>query len=84
MKNSYGIILITFMLSCNKKAEKAVIIDSNTAFEKYKEGFVKELWEIYLIGLTKVFIKGILVSDSVFKKKQLDFALQLDSFSVIL
>jgi hypothetical protein len=38
------------MLSCNKKAEKAVIIDSNTAFEKYKEGFVKDLWEIYLIA----------------------------------
>jgi hypothetical protein len=47
MKNSYCILVTLYAIMRNKKAEKAVIIDSNTAFEKYKESFVKDLWEIY-------------------------------------
>lgn len=79
-----ALTLFTLILSCNKKAEKVVVVDSNTAFEKYKEGFVKGLWEIYPDwAANQGFHKGdsiLVVSDSLFKKKQLDFAhSQLDS-----
>jgi uncharacterized protein (DUF885 family) len=79
-----ALTLLTLILSCNKKAEKVVVVDSNTAFEKYKEGFVKGLWEIYPDwAANQGFHKGdsiLVVSDSLFKKKQLDFAhSQLDS-----
>jgi len=79
-----ALTLLTLMLSCNKKVEKVVVVDSNTAFEKYKEGFVKGLWEIYPDwAANQGFHKGdsiLVVSDSLFKKKQLDFAhSQLDS-----
>ncbi|MBX9888921.1 MAG: DUF885 domain-containing protein [Flavobacteriaceae bacterium] len=77
-------LLITLLVSCNKKAEKSTVIDSNIAFEKYKEGFINGLWDIYPDwASSQGFHKGdsiLVVNDSVFKKKQLDFAhSQLDS-----
>ena len=77
-------LLVTLLVSCNKKAEKSTVIDSNIAFEKYKEGFINGLWDIYPDwASSQGFHKGdsiLVVNDSVFKKKQLDFAhSQLDS-----
>ena len=77
-------LLVTLLVSCNKKAEKTTVIDSNIAFEKYKEGFINGLWDIYPDwASSQGFHKGdsiLVVNDSVFKKKQLDFAhSQLDS-----
>ncbi|MBU0941928.1 MAG: DUF885 domain-containing protein [Bacteroidetes bacterium] len=77
-------LLISLLVSCNKKAEKSTVIDSNIAFEKYKEGFINGLWDIYPHwASSQGFHKGdsiLVVNDSVFKKKQLDFAhSQLDS-----
>ena len=77
-------LLISLLVSCNKKAEKSTVIDSNIAFEKYKEGFINGLWDIYPDwASSQGFHKGdsiLVVNDSVFKKKQLDFAhSQLDS-----
>jgi uncharacterized protein (DUF885 family) len=77
-------VLFTFIISCNKKAETVVPKDINMAFEKYKDGFVNNLWDVYPDwAASQGFHKGdsvLVVSDSVFKKKQLDFAhSQLDS-----
>lgn len=77
-------VLLTLLVACNKKAETPVQKDVNGAFEKYKEGFVTGLWEVYPDwAASQGFHKGdsiLVVSDSLFKKKQLDFAhSQLDS-----
>jgi uncharacterized protein (DUF885 family) len=85
MKNVViSLVLLTVLFSCNKKAETSAPKDINAAFEKYKEGFVTRLWDIYPDwAANQGFHKGdsvLVVSDSVFKKKQLDFAhSQLDS-----
>ena len=77
-------ILLSFLISCNKKAETVVPKDINLAFENYKERFVSSLWEVYPDWASNQgYHKGdsiLVVNDSVFKKKQLDFAhSQLDS-----
>jgi uncharacterized protein (DUF885 family) len=79
-----SLVLLTVLLSCNKKAETVTPKDLNKAFEHYKKGFVNGLWDIYPDwAASQGFHKGdsiLVVSDSVFKKKQLDFAhSQLDS-----
>lgn len=83
-KIAISIALLTLVLSCQKKVESAVIEDPNKDFEKYKEGFVYGLWDVYPDwAASQGFHKGdsiLVVSDSTFKKKQLDFAhSQLDS-----
>ncbi|MDG2431640.1 DUF885 domain-containing protein [Flavobacterium sp.] len=77
-------VLLTFLISCKKNAETVVPEDINLAFENYKEGFVSSLWDVYPDWAAyQGFHKGdsiLVISDSVFKKKQLDFAhAQLDS-----
>lgn len=77
-------LLLSFLISCNKKAETVVPKDINLAFENYKERFVSSLWEVYPDWASNQgYHKGdsiLVVNDSVFKKKQLDFAhSQLDS-----
>jgi hypothetical protein len=47
MKNNIVSILLVLLFSCQKKEEAPVPIDSNKNFEKYKEGFVLGLWELY-------------------------------------
>jgi len=79
-----SLVLLAALFSCDKKVEPATPKDLNVAFEKYKEGFVDRLWEVYPDWASNQgFHKGdslLVVSDSVFKKKQLDFAhAQLDS-----
>lgn len=77
-------ILLSFLISCNKKAETVVPKDINLAFENYKERFVSSLWEVYPDWASNQgyhkWDSILVVNDSVFKKKQLDFAhSQLDS-----
>jgi hypothetical protein len=79
-----SIVLLTALIACNKKAETQEPKDINGSFEKYKEGFVTGLWDVYPDwAANQGFHKGdsiLVVSDSLFKKKQLDFAhSQLDS-----
>jgi hypothetical protein len=49
--NIVSILLVILLISCHKKEEAPVPIDSNKNFDKYKEGFVLGLWELYPIGL---------------------------------
>lgn len=74
----YSFVIITLLYSCNKKEETVTPKDLNRAFDQYKQGFVNELWEIYPDwAASQGFHKGdsiLVISDSVFKKKQLDFA----------
>jgi uncharacterized protein (DUF885 family) len=77
-------LFLFLLLSCQKKEESTAPIDSNKNFEKYKESFVIGLWELYpdwaaYQGYHKL-DSVLVVSDSIYKKKQLNFAhAQLDS-----
>jgi hypothetical protein len=77
-KYSASILFLILLFSCQKKEEKTVLINSNKNFEKYKEGFVISLWELYPDwAASKGYHKLdsiLVVPDSIYKKKQLDFA----------
>jgi uncharacterized protein (DUF885 family) len=83
-KNIVSILFLFLLCSCQKKEKTTVPIDSNKNFEKYKEGFVTTLWELYpdwaaSQGYHKL-DSVLVVSDSSYIKRQLDFAhAQLDS-----
>jgi uncharacterized protein (DUF885 family) len=83
-KNIVSILFLVLLCSCQKKEKMTVPIDSNKNFEKYKEGFVTTLWELYpdwaaSQGYHKL-DSVLVVSDSSYIKRQLDFAhAQLDS-----
>jgi uncharacterized protein (DUF885 family) len=83
-KNIVSILFLVLLCSCQKKEKTTVPIDSNKNFEKYKEGFVTTLWELYpdwaaSQGYHKL-DSVLVVSDSSYIKRQLDFAhAQLDS-----
>ena len=77
-------LVLLVLFACNKKpkATEEISIDKN--FEQYKNGFVTNLWEVYPDwasnqGYHKL-DSVLVVSDSIYIKKQLDFAhSQLDS-----
>ena len=80
----FSLICISILVSCKKKEETVEAQNLNVKFEKYKENFITDLWEIYPDwAASQGYHKGdsiLVVSDSVFKKRQLDFAhVQLDS-----
>ncbi|PKH68260.1 DUF885 domain-containing protein [Flavobacterium sp. ALD4] len=83
-KNILSILFLVLLCSCQKKEKMTVPRDSNKNFEKYKEGFVTTLWELYpdwaaSQGYHKL-DSVLVVSDSSYIKRQLDFAhAQLDS-----
>ncbi|CAM3036969.1 DUF885 domain-containing protein [Flavobacterium frigoris] len=83
-KNIISILFLVLLFSCQKKEETKAPIDSNKAFEKYKENFVTSLWELYPDWAASQgyhqLDSVLVVSDNVYKKRQLDFAhAQLDS-----
>ncbi|PRZ23341.1 DUF885 domain-containing protein [Flavobacterium granuli] len=78
------LVSLVLLFSCNKKAEKVDAKALNEKFDKYKEGFVTNLWSLYpdwaaSQGYHK--LDSVLeVPDLAYKKRQLDFAhAQLDS-----
>lgn len=80
----FPILSLFLVFSCNKKPKVAEVINLNEKFENYKTGFVTSLWNIYpdwaaQNGYHKL-DSILVVSDSTYKKRQLDFAhAQLDS-----
>lgn len=78
------LLTLTVLVSCNKKAEKVDVKALNEKFDKYKEGFVTDLWSLYpdwaaSQGYHKL-DSVLVISDLAYKKRQLDFAhAQLDS-----
>jgi uncharacterized protein (DUF885 family) len=85
MKKIFVAILLSVLLfSCNKKEETVSTKKVNEQFDKYKEGFVIDLWELnpdWAASQGYHKLDSILViSDSINIKKQLDFShAQLDS-----
>lgn len=85
MKKIFVSILLSVLLfSCNKKEETVSTKTVNEQFDKYKEGFVINLWELnpdWAASQGYHKLDSILViSDSINIKKQLDFShAQLDS-----
>ncbi|MGO4821683.1 MULTISPECIES: DUF885 domain-containing protein [unclassified Flavobacterium] len=80
----FSFICLSILVSCKKKEEAVETQNLNEKFEKYKQNFITDLWEIYPDwAASQGYHKGdsiLVVSDSVFKKRQLDFAhVQLDS-----
>ncbi|WP_367753129.1 DUF885 domain-containing protein [Flavobacterium sp. WC2430] len=80
----FPILSLLLVFSCNKKPKTTEGINLNEKFEHYKKGYVTTLWDVYpdwasSQGYHK--LDSVLVaSDSVYLKKQLDFAhSQLDS-----
>ena len=80
----FPILSLLLLLSCNKNTKKTEVVNLNEKFENYKTSFVDTLWSVYpdwaaQVGYHKL-DSVLVVSDSVFKKRQLDFAhSQLDS-----
>lgn len=79
-----SILLSILLFSCNKKAETIDTKSLNEKFDKYKEGFVIDLWKLNpdwaaRSGYHKL-DSVLVISDSISIKKQLDFShAQLDS-----
>jgi uncharacterized protein (DUF885 family) len=85
MKKLFVSILLSVLLfSCDKKAETVSAKTVNGQFDKYKEGFVIDLWKLNpdwaaSQGYHKL-DSVLVISDSINIKKQLDFShAQLDS-----
>lgn len=77
-KSIVSILFLVLLFSCQKKEEAAAPQDLNKKFENYKENFVTSLWELYPDwaanqGYHKL-DSVLVVSDSIYKKRQLDFA----------
>lgn len=77
-KSIVSILFLVLLFSCQKKEEAAAPQDLNKKFGNYKENFVTSLWELYPDwaanqGYHKL-DSVLVVSDSVYRKRQLDFA----------
>ncbi|TDE03799.1 DUF885 domain-containing protein [Flavobacterium hiemivividum] len=77
-KSIVSILFLVLLFSCQKKEEAVTPKDLNKNFENYKENFVTSLWELYPYwaanqGYHKL-DSVLVVSDSVYRKRQLDFA----------
>jgi len=77
-KSIVSILFLVLLFSCQKKEEAVTPKDLNKNFENYKENFVTSLWELYPDwaanqGYHKL-DSVLVVSDSVYRKRQLDFA----------
>lgn len=79
-----SIFALTLMVSCNKSAKSSADTSLDKKFDRYKDGFVTALWEMYPgwasgVGYHKL-DSVLVIPDSKDEKKQLDFAAaQLDS-----
>jgi hypothetical protein len=79
-----SILLFVLLFSCNKKEKTVSTKTVNDQFDKYKEGFVIDLWKLNpdwaaSQGYHKL-DSVLVISDSISIKKQLDFShAQLDS-----
>ena len=78
------ILTLVLLFACNKKTKTIEEIPLNQKFEQYKKGFVSTLWKVYPEWASNQgyheLDSVLVITDSVYLKKQLDFAhSQLDS-----
>jgi uncharacterized protein (DUF885 family) len=78
------ILFLCLFAACKKEEEVVKAENFDVKFEKYKENFILNLWEVYPDwASSQGYHKGdsiLVVSDSAYVKKQLDFAhIHLDS-----
>ncbi|MBE0393588.1 DUF885 domain-containing protein [Flavobacterium sp. PL002] len=80
----FSFIFLSVLVSCKKKEEVIKAENLDLKFEKYKESFITNLWDVYPDwAANQGYHNGdsiLVVPDSAYAKRQLDFAhIQLDS-----